>query len=414
MSATTTLSITSSTSFYERIVLKKLSQMKYGKLTLQLVDGQQIVLGDGTKGIQADIRICRTSFFKRCILYGDIGFGEAYMDGDWDTSSITNVIRWMLLNINNAPTLSGSEAKTAALNVLRFINRIAHLGNNNSLKGSRKNIREHYDLSNSFFAAWLDDSMTYSSAFFAEETYTLEQAQQAKYDRLSKLMKLQPDHHVLEIGTGWGANAIHMASHYGCKVTSITISKEQQQLAREHVKKVGLENRIDIQLKDYRHIKGCFDRIVSIEMLEAVGAAFFEPYFAQCNRLLKKDGLVALQVITCPDSRFEEMRRGVDWIQKHIFPGSLLPSLGALNTAINRTSNLTLVDVKDLGMDYSKTLHIWRNRFNAVCDQIQKMGFDERFMRKWNYYLSYCEAAFAMRNINVLQLLYTRPNNSTY
>ncbi|HEU4716889.1 MAG TPA: cyclopropane-fatty-acyl-phospholipid synthase family protein, partial [Bacteroidia bacterium] len=293
-------------------------------------------------------------------------------------------------------------------------NRIFHVRRSNSTSVARKNIREHYDLSNDFFALWLDPTMTYSSALFENENMPLQEAQQAKYRRLSEMMKLKPEHHVLEIGSGWGGNAIFMAKNYGCRVTSITISEEQQKLAMERVEAAGLSDRVKIVLEDYRQMEGQFDRIVSVEMLEAVGAQFYDVYFRQVQRLLKKDGVVALQVITCPDSRFEELRRGVDWIQKHIFPGSLLPSVAALNRAVNNTGDLTLVDLKDMGQHYARTLSEWRGNFNRVKEKVIALGFDERFICKWNYYLCYCEAAFAMRNINVMQMIYTRPNNLTW
>ncbi len=409
-----TLAVTHSPSFYERIVLDMLSKMNRGRLDVTLPGGQSVSLGNGDGNIRADMTVNDNDFFRRCVLYGDVGFGESYMDGIWETSSITNVIKWFLLNIDNAPNLSGSEAKTAILGMLKFFNRIYHARRSNTLDKARKNIAEHYDLSNEFFSLWLDPTMTYSSAYFLNPEMTLEEAQHAKYDRLSKMMHLKPEHHVLEIGSGWGGNAIHMATNYGCKVTSITISEEQQKLATEKVKAAGLSDKIKIVLEDYRIIEGQYDRIVSVEMLEAVGAQYYDAYFRQVHRLLKPDGLVALQVITCPDSRFEELRRGVDWIQKHIFPGSLLPSIGAMNKAINNTGDLTLIDVKDLGLHYARTLATWRENFNRVKDKIDSIGFDEQFRRKWNYYLSYCEAAFAMRNINVMQLLYSRPNNLSY
>jgi cyclopropane-fatty-acyl-phospholipid synthase len=409
-----TLALAHSPSFYERIVLDMLSKMDKGRLEVSLPNGHTVSLGNGEGNIQADMRITDNDFFRRCVLYGDVGFGEAYAEGVWETSSITNVIKWFLLNIDNAPNVSGSDAKTAALGMLKLFNRIYHTRRSNTLSKARQNISEHYDLSNEFFSLWLDPSMTYSSAYFKDENLSLEEAQKEKYDRLSRMMKLKPGHHVLEIGSGWGGNAIHMASKYGCKVTSITISEEQQKLATERVAAAGLSDKVKILLEDYRVIEGQFDRIVSIEMLEAVGAQFFESYFRQVHKLLKPDGLVALQVITCPDSRFEELRRGVDWIQKHIFPGSLLPSVGALNKAINNTGDLTLVDLKDLGQHYARTLAAWRTNFNGVKEKIEKLGFDSTFQRKWNYYLSYCEAAFAMRNINVMQLLYARPNNLAY
>ena len=407
-----TIALAHSPSFYERIVLDMLSKMNKGRLNVRLPSGQIISLGDGSGNFTADISVNDSDFFRRCVLFGDVGFGEAYVNGLWDTPSITDVIKWFLLNIDNAPNVSGSSAKTAALGVLRVLNKMYHWGRANTTATARKNISEHYDLSTDFFATWLDPTMTYSSAYFEFDNYSLEEAQRAKYDRLCGLMKLKPQHHVLEIGSGWGGNAIHIASKYGCDVTSITISEEQQKLATERVRKAGLENKIKIVLEDYRNIEGQFDRIVSIEMLEAVGAQYYDIYFRQVHRLLKRDGLVALQVITCPDSRFEELRRGVDWIQKHIFPGSLLPSVSALNKAINNTGDLTLVDMKDLGQHYARTLAAWREKFNSEKEKIEALGFDENFRRKWNYYLSYCEAAFAMRNINVMQLLYSRPNNA--
>ncbi len=411
--STTTIAKTTG-GFYERTILDLLSNMKRGCLRMTLPSGQTIALGDGSGGVNASITVTNPDFFRRCVLFGDVGFGEAYVDGDWDTPNITEVIRWFLINVDDAPTVSGSAVKSLSLNVMRFFNRLSHLKRANSEDGSRKNISEHYDLNNDFFAHWLDPSMTYSSAYFLRDDMSLEEAQQAKYARLAKQLRLKPEHHVLEIGSGWGGNAIHIAKNYGCRVTSITISEEQHKLATQRVKEAGLQDRVSIVMQDYRKTEGQFDRIVSIEMLEAVGAEFLEIYFRQCQRLLKRDGLLALQVITCPDSRFEDLRRGVDWIQKHIFPGSLLPSVGAINTAINNTGDLTLADLKDMGLHYARTLKQWRENFNAKQTEIQRLGFDDRFKRKWNYYLSYCEAAFAMRNINVMQLLYTRPNNLSW
>lgn len=409
-----TVAATYSPGFYERTVLDMLGKMEYGNLSLRLPSGERLDLGNGSGNISAEVEITDPDFFRQCVLFGDVGFGESYVNGLWETSSVTNVIKWFLLNIDQAPNVSGSEVKTFALGLLRIFNKLYHVKRANTTATAKKNIEEHYDLSNDFFAAWLDPTMTYSSAFFERENYSLEEAQQAKYDRLAKLMNLKPQHHVLEIGSGWGGNAIHMAKNYGCAVTSITISKEQQKLAAERVAAAGLSERVKVVLQDYRNMEGQFDRIVSVEMLEAVGAQFYDIYFRQVHRLLKRNGVVALQVITCPDSRFEELRKGVDWIQKHIFPGSLLPSVGALNRAINNTGDLTLVDMKDLGQDYARTLAVWRENFNREKEKINALGFDERFRRKWNYYLSYCEAAFAMRNINVMQMVYSRPNNLSF
>lgn len=398
--------------FYEKIILGLFEKMSMGNLHITLPSGEVIRQGNGDGGISAGIEIKDSSFFRRCVLYGDIGFGEAYVEGLWDTDNITNVIRWFLLNVDHAPTVSGSSVQSLALNLLKILNKIYHFRRANSVSGSRRNISEHYDLNNDFFALFLDPTMTYSSAYFRKEGLSLQQAQEEKYDRLCRQLHLKPTDHVLEIGTGWGGNAIHIARNYGCRVTTATISEEQYKLAKERVEKEKLSGRINVVLQDYRLLEGKFDKIVSIEMLEAVGAEFLDVYFKKCGELLSKDGILAIQVITCPDSRFESLRTGVDWIQKHIFPGSLLPSVGAINTSVNNTGDLTLVDLKDIGLHYARTLAMWRDRFNAHLTEVKRLGFDESFIRKWNYYLSYCEGAFAMRNINVMQMVYTRPNNT--
>ncbi|MCK6640638.1 MAG: cyclopropane-fatty-acyl-phospholipid synthase family protein [Bacteroidia bacterium] len=397
--------------FYTKAVLSILEKMNLGRMHITFADGSKKTIGSGEGNIEADIKIESDEFYKRCVLYGDVGFGEAYVDGLWNTSSITNVIKWFLLNIENAPGVSGSSVQSLVLNILKGVNTLGHLRRANTVSGSKKNIVEHYDLSNEFFSLWLDPSMTYSSAYFKTKELSLENAQYEKYRRLSEQLHLKPEDHVLEIGSGWGANAIFMAENYGCKVTSITISEEQCKLANERIKAKGLSDRVKVIIEDYRKITGQFDKIVSVEMLEAVGADYYEPYFRKCHEVLKKNGIVALQVITCPDSRFEQLKNGVDWIQKHIFPGSLLPSVAALNHAVNTTGDMTLVDLKDFGLHYARTLHTWFDNFNAKRDEILRLGFDDRFTRKWNYYLCYCEAAFAMRNINVMQMVYTRPNN---
>jgi cyclopropane-fatty-acyl-phospholipid synthase len=407
-----TISLVKKGSFYQDIVLKLMSKMDKGTLYLTLPDGEQITFGSGEGNIEACIVVNSDEFYKRIILFGDIGFGEAYVDGLWDTDNITNVIKWILFNIENAPGVSGSNIQTLSLNLLKLYNKLSHFKRANTLEGSRKNISAHYDLNNDFFASFLDPTMTYSSAYFYKDGLSLQEAQLAKYERLCRQLHLKPSDHVLEIGSGWGGNAIYMAKTYGCKVTSLTISEEQHKMAVERVEAEGLGHKVKILLKDYRLMEGMFDKIVSVEMLEAVGFRFMDIYFKKCHDLLKKNGILAIQVITSPDSRYENLRKGVDWIQKHIFPGSLLPSVGAINRSINRTGDLTMVDLKDIGLDYAKTLKLWYDAFNANIGKVKALGFDETFIRKWNYYLCYCEAAFTMRNINVMHLVYTRPNNT--
>jgi cyclopropane-fatty-acyl-phospholipid synthase len=399
------------TALYKKIVLGILSPMNKGQLNITFPNGDVETFGGNDKSIVANIKINNTRIFKRIVMFGDIGFGESYVDGDWETDNITNVISWMILNVENNPAVSGPGNKFSPISLLKIINKAYHKFNINSKSGSRKNISEHYDLNNDFFKLWLDESMTYSSAIFEGDTNDLKQAQIAKYDRLCRQLKIKSTDHVLEIGTGWGGFSVYAAENYGCKITTITISKEQFDYAKNLIAEKNLQNQIDIQLIDYRDISGSYDKIVSIEMLEAVGHEYLPTYFSKVNELLKPDGAIGLQVITSHDSNYEKLRKGIDWIQKHIFPGSLLPSIAAINTAVNRTSDLYLHDLKNIGLDYAHTLKEWRMRFNSKLNDVLKLNFSNSFVRKWNYYLSYCEAAFAMRNISVVQMIYTRPNN---
>jgi len=399
--------------FYQRVVMQSLEQMTLGCLHLELPDGTQKIIGQPGAKISANVRIANWGFFKRCVLFGDVGFGEAFVDGVWDTDDITQVISWFILNVENSPAMSGSRGKKFLVNLLGKYNRILHLLRPNSLETSRRNISEHYDLGNDFYKLFLDPTMTYSSALFESSTQTLERAQTAKYDRLCRQLKLKPGEHILEIGSGWGGFTRHAAKNYGVRITTVTISEEQFKYARELFQKENLADKIEIKLMDYRLLTGQFDKIVSIEMLEAVGDVYLETYFAKCHEVLKPGGLLALQMITCPDSRHDSLRKNVDWIQKHIFPGSLLLSIHRVNEALRATGDLFLHDLKDLGLSYAETLKRWRIALNKNETAVRALKFDTRFIRKWNYYFSYCEAAFAMRNITVVQAVYTRPNNPT-
>jgi cyclopropane-fatty-acyl-phospholipid synthase len=399
--------------FYQRVVMQSLAQMTLGCLHLELPDGTKKIIGQPGAKISANVRIANWNFFKRCVLFGDVGFGEAFVDGNWDTDDITKVISWFILNVENSPAMSGSRGKKFLVNLLGKYNRVLHVLRPNSLETSRRNISEHYDLGNDFYKLFLDPTMTYSSALFETSAQTLEQAQTAKYDRLCRQLKLKPGEHVLEIGSGWGGFSLHAAKNYGVRITTVTISEEQYKFARELFQKENLTDKIEIKLMDYRLLAGQFDKIVSIEMLEAVGDAYLETYFAKCHEVLKPGGLLALQMITCPDSRHDSLRKNVDWIQKHIFPGSLLLSIHRVNEALRKTGDLFLHDLIDLGLSYAETLKRWRIALNQNEAAVRAQNFDTRFLRKWNYYFSYCEAAFAMRNITVVQAIYTRPNNPT-
>lgn len=411
-------------SLFERLVLDTFAPMQRGRLVMELPDGTQRIFGaheDARSdslplGLDpaARIRVNDAGFFRKCVLAGDIGFAEAYMDGDWDSPDVTAVIAWFLLNVDHAPTLSGSARKRARgwmLGVFRAADRIGHVLRPNSPGQARRNIREHYDLSNRFFELFLDPSMMYSSARWTNPAHSLGEAQAAKNDSLCRLLRLGPADDVLEIGSGWGGWAIHAARNFGCRVTTITLSKQQFELARTRVQQAGLAGRVDVQLRDFREVRGTFSKLVSIEMMEALGHRYLPDFCSMIARVLRHDGLAALQFITCPDSRYAEFRGGVDFIQKHIFPGSLLLSLNRVNDLLTRAGGFVLNHVQDLGHDYAFTLRCWRQNLEAREPEVRALGFDDRFLRKWKYYLQYCEAAFAMRNISVVQTLYTRPNN---
>ena len=396
---------------YQRIVLGALAKMTAGCLHLELPGGITQIIGTSGGGSPAILRVLDRAFFRKVTLFGDIGFGESYVDGDWETDDIRRVISWAILNLENSPALTGSKIRSRLLNVLHGLNRARHLLRPNSVRTARRNIAEHYDLGNDFYSLWLDPTMTYSGAHFTAADQSLESAQFAKYDALCRKLSIAPDDEVLEIGTGWGGFASHAVRHYGCRVTTVTISQAQFDYARERFAREGIAGRIDLRLQDYREITGQFDKIASIEMMEAIGDRYLETYCAKLHAALKPNGLVGVQYITVPDGRHPQLKRGIDWVQKHIFPGSLLLSVTRVCTAMNKSSDLFLHHLEDLGLSYARTLRHWCDNFNARLTDVRALGFDDRFIRKWNYYLEYCEAAFAMRNISVVQAIYTRPNN---
>lgn len=396
----------------ERLVIGLLNKMPQGHLRMTYADGTERHFGDPAAAVDASVQITDDrEFFKRCAYYGNIGMGEAYTDGLWETPDIRAVISWFILNLEALQGADTSSDKLPGVGLLKVINWFRHLRRSNTVANSRRNISEHYDLGNDFYALWLDDTMTYSCAKFEGPEQTLAEAQKAKYEALCQKLQLKPGDHVLEIGCGWGGFGIHAAKNHGCRVTGVTISQEQARFARERVKAEGLEEQFEIRIEDYRHIKGQFDKIVSIEMIEAVGDKFHHSFFAKCHEVLAPDGLLGLQMITVPDNRYRSLTKGVDWIQKTIFPGSLLMSVGRVNEVLLKTGDLFLHDLEDFGAFYARTLASWYDRFHAAREPLTGLGFDEPFMRTWNYYLKYCEAGFATRNISVVQAVYTRPNN---
>ncbi len=400
--------------FAERMVVRLLEKMPCGGLRLEYADGRLRHFGKPGAPITAKVVLRDDAgFFKRCAFYGNIGMGEAYTDGLWDADDIAAVISWFILNVNALQGAESSSSKLPGVNLLNIINWFRHLRRENTVDTSRKNIAEHYDLGNEFYQLWLDPSMTYSSARFESAGQSLADAQHAKYDALCRKLMLKPTDRVLEIGCGWGGFARHAARYYGCHITGVTISEAQAAYARQRISDEGLQDQIEIRIQDYRHITGSYDKIASIEMLEAVGDKYHHSFFAKCAEVLTPDGLLGVQMITVPDCSYRSLKKNVDWIQKHIFPGSLLLSVGRINEVLLKTGDLFMHHLEDLGADYARTLATWHHDFNAVRGEVKAMGFDEAFVRSWNYYLKYCEAAFVTRNISVVQAIYTRPNNAS-
>jgi cyclopropane-fatty-acyl-phospholipid synthase len=397
---------------YRRLVLDSFKKLRRGHLAITLPDGTPLHFGGLGAKPAATIHLHDEAFFRRCVLHGPIGFGESHTAGEWTTPDLTAVIAFFILNADDTSAMQTRRSRgTGPFNLLAAANRLLHLRRPNSRRTSRANISEHYDLSNDFFALWLDPSMTYSSAIFDHPEEPLEQAQSRKYERLCRQLHLAPTDRILEIGTGWGGFAIHAARHHGCHVTTTTISQQQFDEAARRIDAAGLGHRIELLLRDYRDLHGSFDKIVSIEMLEAVGDRYLDGYFASVDRLLAPHGLVGLQAILCPDRQYPILRDGVDFIQKHIFPGSLLMSNARISRALNAAGDLNLLDHHDLGPHYALTLRRWREVFEQKLDAVRALGLPETFIRKWRYYLAYCEAAFGTRHITVAQIILTRPDN---
>ncbi len=391
-----------------RLVLGRLDRIRHGHLVVRLPDGSARTFAgtDGGTAAVSELEIHRWRFFGRLLRRGDMGAGEAYVDGDWSSPDLVGLTRFFLDN----------EAELAPPSLLgafgRLRDRLTHLLRSNTRIQVKRNIHAHYDLSNELYELFLDPSMTYSSALFDRPGLDLEGAQRRKYQRLAEWAELQPGQHVLEIGCGWGGFAEFAASELGCRVTGITLSEEQASFARRRMEVAGLSDRVQIRVVDYRDVDACFDAVVSIEMLEAVGHRFLDGFFETIDRVLRPGGRVALQSITIPDQIYDRYRRGSDWIRAYIFPGGHLPSLGAIQSSLARRSGLVISRLDDMAEDYAATLHQWRERFWAREDRVRELGFDDRFMRMWDFYLATCEAAFLHRQIGVLQLSMMRPHTA--
>jgi cyclopropane-fatty-acyl-phospholipid synthase len=390
-------------SLARKLLLKTLAGLRHG--SLKLIDGAEThQFGDPHSGLRACIAVHDERFFSSVLFGGEDGAGDAYMAGLWSSPDLVSVIRLAIRN------LSHLQKGSAALSWLsRLVHRLRHLRRANSLEGSRRNIHEHYDLSNEFFRLFLDENMVYSAAIFDTPGATLADAQIEKIDRLCRKLSLERGDEVLEIGTGWGAFALHAARQYGCRVTTTTISRQQFEYSRELFAKSGEPgSRITLLLEDYRHLKGRFDHIVSIEMFEAVGLEHYDDFFGACDRLLTAEGSMAMQTITMNERGFAAYHKSSDWIQRRIFPGSELSSIREILSSLARATGMSLVGLEDIGMHYAETLAEWRRRFLARTGDVRQLGFDEPFLRMWDYYLAYCEGGFRERYVSDVQLVLSK------
>jgi cyclopropane-fatty-acyl-phospholipid synthase len=389
----------------KKLFISMLEGLEGGSLELMLPD-RTLTFGDARSELRAQLVVHRERFFARALLGGDTAIGEAYMDADWSTPDLVSLIR---LAVRNLAQLEKSNSFFSSLG--RAADRLRHCLRANTVEGSRRNIRAHYDLSNEFFQLFLDQRMVYSCAWYETPADSLEAAQVQKLDRACRKLELQPQDHVLEIGTGWGAFALHAARNYGCRVTTTTISQQQYVYARALFDAADRDRRIELLLQDYRELSGSYDKIVSIEMFEAVGFDHYDEFFRACDRLLKPDGSMLLQTITMNEQKFPQYVKQSDWIQKYIFPGSQLASLRGVLDSLASATCLSLFHADDMGAHYARTLAAWRDSFLHSIDAVKALGFDDRFIRMWDYYLAFCEGAFLERHISDVQLLLTKNYN---
>ncbi|MDB5503173.1 MAG: cyclopropane-fatty-acyl-phospholipid synthase [Tardiphaga sp.] len=384
-----------------RLALGFGSKLRSGTLDVTLPDGRQVRLGGVEPGPAASMTIYGYGFASRLVNGGDIGVAEAYLHGEWDTPDLTQFLYLFCVNHDLIQAMLGDNP------MMRFVQIVRHWFNRNTRRQAKRNIYAHYDIGNAFYSAWLDPSMTYSSAIFEDGTQDLTAAQNNKYRRLAEAIDLQPGHKVLEIGCGWGGFAEYAAKNYGAHVTGLTISREQRDFAQKRIQDAGLTGQVEIKFQDYRDERGQYDRIASIEMIEAVGEQFWPQYFSQLRDRLLPGGLVGIQAITIQDKFFQAYRREVDFIQRYVFPGGMLPSPEILKS-LGDKFGVPVVRERIFGLDYAKTLATWRDNFRAAWPSLTPLGFDDRFRRLWEYYLAYCEAGFLSGNIDVRQVVFAK------
>jgi len=393
--------------FAKRALIDRLEQITQGEIILR--DGQtQYQFGRATSRCPLSVTVVvnHPQFYTEVVFGGSIGAGEAFMGGYWEISDLTALMRIFLCNRQLLERIDGGFA-WLTIPIQKFLHRLSR----NTRKGSRRNISAHYDVGNDFFALFLDETLMYSNAMFSDPTMTLHEAQLARLKYICEKLELRPTDHLLEIGTGWGALAIYAARHYGCQVTTTTISKQQYDLASQRVAAAGLSDRITLLFSDYRDLTGPYDKLVSLEMIEAVGYQYFDSFFGKCSELLKSEGMLLLQAISIADQRYETAKRSVDFIKRYIFPGSCIPSVTAMGDSITRATDMRVFHLEDIGPHYVRTLRAWRDNLYKNRAQIQKLGYSDEFFRMWEFYFCYCEGGFTERVISNVQMLLIKPEN---
>jgi len=389
--------------FCQKTLFHQLNKLVYGKLTVIDADGQHTFGSINSYALEAIIRVHNPRLYVDTLTGGSVGVGESYMKGHWSCSDLTQLMRIFVMNLS---VLDGMEKGPARL--MGMVNKVWYTLRKNTIKGSQKNIEAHYDLGNEFFQLFLDPTMMYSSGVFEKEGMTLEEASISKIERICKKLELKPTDHLLELGTGWGGFAAHAAKNYGCRVTTTTISNKQYELAVERAKKAGLTDKITVLKEDYRTLKGHYDKIVSIEMIEAIGHKAYNQFFNICGKLLKSEGMMLVQSITIDDRQYERAKKAVDFIQRYIFPGGCLPSITALCQSMKKASDLRLYHLEDIAPHYAQTIRMWRANFFKSIDHVRNQGYSEEFIKMWEYYLCYCESGFTERAIGCVQILFTK------
>ena len=386
--------------------LDKLAHLENAVLTISDALGECKLGAESSDGLSARIEVLDMSFYRQVGLGGSIGAAESYMDQQWQADDLCSVIQILVRNRDLLDSLEGGLA-TLANQLLK----VWHFANRNSQQGSKKNIAAHYDLGNDLFALFLDQHGMYSSATFYQAEQSLEDASTAKLERICQKLDLQPEDHVVEIGTGWGGFATYAAKNYGCRITTTTISKEQFQAAQLRIAEAGVAEQVTVLMEDYRDLQGSYDKLVSIEMIEAVGHQYLDTYLKQCAALLKPNGLALIQAITIEDRYYQQALNSVDFIKRYIFPGSFIPCVNAIVGSASRSTDLRLINLEDQGESYAITLNHWRKRFMAELDQVRAQGYNEEFIRMWEFYLCYCEGGFLEKSISNVQLLLAKPAN---